>query len=799
MKSSIFYLPFLLLALQALLPLSAQIAWSSDYVYYGKGGQLTYTPDEEGNVIPDFSNVGYMYGDEAIPDIPVVIEVSPADGDDGAVIQAAIEALYSQTPDAGGFRGTVLLKKGNYEISGQININRSGIVLRGEGQDENGTILTATGTDDRPLVVAGGSASLVVDYGSKVSVAEDFVPLGRKFVKVSNSSTFSVGELIAVYRPGTEEWISDIRMDQISNYIDGTPSTQWSPSTYSFYFERRITRISGDTLFFRNPLVMALDKKYGGGSVYKVSFNRLEKIGIENLCLKSVYASETDEAHSWTAVQFRNVENGWARDLSSWYFAYACVSVGREAKFISVLDCSCFEPKSIITGERRYSFYCEGQMNLFQGCRTTEGRHDFVTGSRVCGPNVFSRGTSRSAYNDIGPHHRWAMGSLYELIDTDSEINVQDRDNMGSGHGWAGANQVFWNNRGSSSICQSPWASAKNYNFGFIGTKDAGYRPDRPDGVWVGHNRSGIFPESLYEAQLDERLNGTVVFSVFSEMEAVNDTSFLITYNLAVEPQDILPASFTVSGTAGLENQPFTVELADDYTVLLRFADPGILPSLSTIIVTSSLHSASGLELTGLTSSFYTEPDKRPVVSGPGLTVNNEDGSFVVAKSTKTGTVYIIRMGEDLSSVEAFESAVSLSRGARASITTPNVSVPIYTKGLMGGFYYLFAVDEVGRISAPGDELVNILETGPVNDLDPEKISAFSISVTDGLMHIIPGNDEGVYFTSVYDLNGRELYRSGAVAGEQHIRLTNSYWLYVIRISSGQKVFTYKIPDLYHH
>jgi hypothetical protein len=466
-----FLLVFTWVCIQSSIIIAQQTGWSTDYAYYGKGGKLTYTPDDLGNIIPDFSNVGYQYGDTDIPDVPVKVEVTPVDGDDGATIQAAIESLYDVTPDANGFRGAVLLKAGTYEIAGQLTISKSGIVLRGEGQDDNGTVLIAAGTGDRVLVDISTSASLVTDKATKATVAEDFVPLGRKYVVVGDASAYSAGDDIALYRPGTDNWISDLKMDQISDDSDGLPSTQWSASSYNFYFERKVTRVNGDTIFFRNPVVMALDKHYGGGYVYKSSFNRLENIGIENICFKSEYASETDEDHSWTAVQFNNVENGWARDLTSWYFAYSCVSVESGARLISVLDCSCFEPKSIITGGRRYSFYCTGQLNLFKGCQATEGRHDYVTGSRVCGPNVFTQCTARNAYNDIGPHHRWAMGTLFDVIDTDGEINVQDRDNMGSGHGWSGANQVFWNCEGASSICQSPWVSAKNYNFGWIGDK----------------------------------------------------------------------------------------------------------------------------------------------------------------------------------------------------------------------------------------------------------------------------------------------------------------------------------------
>jgi len=46
------------------------------YVFYKEEGKLTYTPDTMGNVISDFRNPGYRYGDVLIPDIHFSAEVS---------------------------------------------------------------------------------------------------------------------------------------------------------------------------------------------------------------------------------------------------------------------------------------------------------------------------------------------------------------------------------------------------------------------------------------------------------------------------------------------------------------------------------------------------------------------------------------------------------------------------------------------------------------------------------------------------------------------------------------------------
>ncbi|MGF7139448.1 hypothetical protein [Roseimarinus sediminis] len=737
---------------------SAQNQWSTDYVYFGKGGKLCYTADELGNVIPDFSHVGYRFGDENIPDVPVVLEVSPLDGDDGASIQAAIEAMYNIEPDASGFRGAVLLKKGEYQIEGQLKIEKSGIVLRGEGKHENGTILWATGTNQRSLLVVGNNTSLQIDKNTGVDVIENYVPVGRQYLLVENASAYKAGDLIAIYRPGTNAWISAIKMNQLSEGSAGDPTQQWTAAAYDLYFERQLTRVHGDTLFFRNPVVMALDKNFGGGQVFRASFDRLENIGIENMVFKSEHTSETDEAHAWTAVEMNEVQNGWARNLQSWYFAYASVSLKRDAKMISVIDCASYEPKSIVSGGRRYSFYCEGQLNLFKGCEATEGRHDYISGSKVCGPNVFTQSKARNAHNDIGPHHRWAMGILFDQIDTDNEINVQDRDDMGSGHGWAGANMVFWNCKGSGSVCQSPWASAKNYNFGFIGRKLNGYRSNRPDGVWLGNNRPGLFPASLYETQLDQRLNGSTVFSAYSALEQLNDSVFLMQFNLPLDLATVVEGNFQIGGTAGIEDHEYSVELYNEYTVKLIFPALGLLPSLSVISINANnVLSESGLSINGLNSSDFLVPDERPVVEGAELSTNNEAGSFAAAKSSKEGFIYLILMGEPVDAVDDFEQAVNNARAAKAEVSRVGVSVPIYTRGLRGGVYRYYAIDTDGRISAPSNHVVIINETGPVTSVKHKEMLEMNWFVQNGQLNIQPANDNENYHMAVYDTSGKKI------------------------------------------
>jgi hypothetical protein len=154
---------------------------------------------------------------------------------------------------------------------------------------------------------------------------------------------------------------------------------------------------------------------------------------------------------------------------------------------------------SQITGGRRYSFNINGgQLILVQRCHARNGRHDFVTGAKVAGPNVYLDCTAEKTHSDAGPHHRWAVGVLYDNVSTDGDLNVQNRGNMGTGHGWAGANHVFWNCEARKIICQRP-PTANNWAIGCLTEKHAG------DGTWESIGIPAL-PGSLYRAQLAERL-----------------------------------------------------------------------------------------------------------------------------------------------------------------------------------------------------------------------------------------------------------------------------------------------------
>ena len=459
------------------------------------------------NLMIDFSHAGYMGGGIAIPWVPVVktLDPDPNIADDYVRIQAAINDIADPSSpdyvplDANGFRGAILLRAGTYNVSQTLVINDSGIVIRGEGQHAGGTVIRFTANIQDNLFHFLGNGGWTKDTSSEVDIIEYetgdvLIPSGARSFNVSNSNNFQLGDRIIVNRTPNQAWIDLLDMAQYG----------WTFGAYSAQSPRTIVDITGNTITVDAPLVHAIESRYGGGTVYKYSFNSIQQVGIERLRLESDFAGETDENHGWNAVLFQRVENAWARQVTAKYFGYSCVNVDERSQYVTVEDCAQLDPKSLISGGRRYSFNIDDStFILVQRCYTREGRHDFVTGSKPDGPNVFLDSLAVNAYSDIGPHQRYAIGLLFDNV-KGKQINVKNRGSAGSGHGWAGAQTVFWNCYATDSfICDAPEA-AMNFSIGSVGSNNSGTLT----GIWESAG-TPVEPSSLYLQQLTDRLGNS--------------------------------------------------------------------------------------------------------------------------------------------------------------------------------------------------------------------------------------------------------------------------------------------------
>jgi hypothetical protein len=75
--------------------------WQSKLVQVDNKGNISYQPEENGFVIPDFSAAGYRGGGVALPNLKVVHTISAIDGDNTAHIQAAIDKVGAMPLERG--------------------------------------------------------------------------------------------------------------------------------------------------------------------------------------------------------------------------------------------------------------------------------------------------------------------------------------------------------------------------------------------------------------------------------------------------------------------------------------------------------------------------------------------------------------------------------------------------------------------------------------------------------------------------------------------------------------------------
>jgi hypothetical protein len=492
---------------------SADVAVST-LVQPGKDGRLVYRPySERGDTIPDFSNCGYAGGGVPIPVVGIAVVLSPLAGsaDDRERIQAGLDQVARRPVNALGWRGAVLLKRGTYRVADTLRIETSGVVLRGEGADERGTVLLATGRKAYTVIRVAGRNGIRAVPGTRQRIVDAYVPVGAHQLGVSDASRFKAGDAILVIRHGNAAWIHEIGMERIQPRPDDPRSThQWSP--FDLTFDRTVRSIEGNCVTIDAPITCAIDERWGGGEVCRGDDSgRIARVGVEDLRGVSEFDRRqkarqgrneyfSDESHAEYLVQFDNVASVWARNVATRYFAQGVATIDDGSKWVTVQDAAAIDPVSLLTGGRRYAFNIEGQLNLVERCTAKGARHAFIVGSRVAGPNVFLECRAEENYATSEPHHRWSVGGLYDNVV--APIAIQDRQYLGSGHGWAGANYVVWNCAGSL-VCQQP-PTAQNFAIGLIGTKQRGAFP-RPDGWWESLGRH-VTPRSLYRAQLAERL-----------------------------------------------------------------------------------------------------------------------------------------------------------------------------------------------------------------------------------------------------------------------------------------------------
>ncbi len=456
--------------------------------------------------LPDFSFAGYRGGGVALPTAEVKITLRSSSGDDRARIQEAIDKVSALPIDAYGLRGAVRLGAGTYVVSDTLYVRASGVVVRGEGQGEDGTVLVFTKQEKADLLIVEGSGDAFPQISDATRIRSSYVPVGSLQFDVESSAEFSVGQATGILRTPNQHWIDALNMGQWG----------WTIDQYRIHQERRIVAIDGNTITIDAPIVDTIEDRFGGGEVFRADLSgRVTEVGVEDLRLVSEYDGDEDEKHGWNAIRFDRVQDSWVRRVTVKHFGYSAVHI-RKSSFNTVEEVAMLEPISKVEGGRRYSFVVTGGTgNLFQRCYSAYSRHDFVVQARLAGPNVWLDCYAHNSFTDQGPHHRWSAGSLFDNIRA-NYLHVENRQDSGTGHGWAGAQTLFWNSFATGFRVFAP-LGAMNWTIGGVGERQEGkWTNDEALGWWESHGNP-VNTRSLYLQQLQDRLGEEAVSNITTD------------------------------------------------------------------------------------------------------------------------------------------------------------------------------------------------------------------------------------------------------------------------------------------
>ena len=495
---------------------SIQAQYESSILFHNNSDQLVYVSDTDGNHIPDFSYVGYKNGEEVLPNVAVVRQISPVAGDNTAHIQAAIDEVEALSLNANGHRGALLLSPGEYSVSGELIINSSGVVLRGSGDGEDAalnTIIIGAGNipDERTLIRIGtnnksGFGGQVA--GTRQDIVSPYIPAGSRTIEVADASVYNIGDNIIIKHPSTAAWI-----EAVDNGGVGTDAP-WEPNTINLVFNRHITSIEGNKIQVATPIYDVLDRSLSQSYVYTYNGNsQLKECGIENLRIFVESSGVTGRDHVKVGINMIGVDNSWVQGVTILRVSDQGVKFD-EATRCSVIDTKVLDMHGPISGGWRYNFEVTDFCNniLFENCVASNGRHTFVAnGASDVNGIVFTNCSSSGDYTRSESHRRWGQGILWDNITwtntntTGGILGLHNRGSYGTGHGWTVTNGVAWNiDAPSNQIAIQKPPIGQNYAVGCDATVDGDGPFSHPAGYIEGTGED-LLIQSLYLAQLEDR------------------------------------------------------------------------------------------------------------------------------------------------------------------------------------------------------------------------------------------------------------------------------------------------------
>lgn len=310
----------LLLAQTALLP--AQKAMQEEKTssrLWGENGELW---DPRGR-LPDFSYAGYDAGNSSIPVFTNVVNVLDygAIKDDTISDVSGILDAIAAAPES----SVIYFPAGKYVIDTTLLINKSKLVLKGDGDHEGGTVFylpnsatEANGTYQGSYS-AGDYGHLIKFYGGFLgarSLIVENADRGDRTVTVDDPMDLKVGDVIAINATGDNPANGELWHEYHNNQSKNWDCTEvWATGNGGSMFHR-IERIEGNLITFQEALRLKIKPSWNM-KIYTQTPG-LENVGFEDIRVEFIETEHTGhlDEPGYNAIQFNHCRDFWCRNVS---------------------------------------------------------------------------------------------------------------------------------------------------------------------------------------------------------------------------------------------------------------------------------------------------------------------------------------------------------------------------------------------------------------------------------------------------------------------------------------------------
>lgn len=499
--------------------------------------QAFYTGSEE-NVLLDFSYAGCMHGETAPPDVYslgyTVFNVCdygavPDDGkSDRQAFLAAVEAAKAKSG------AIIYFPEGEFELHAEsddeknysegIIITRGNLVLKGAGRDKTTILMTAPNIPATPEIMYSSDVLINIKHNSglaDLTTVTANAAKGSFSVEVASTAGLKTGDWVCLSLVNNDaelvlqELGSQERFDNVNK-----SGYQIVTEGITIYDYHQIASVSGSRVTFAEPLMHAVESKWG----WKIQkYNHYENVGVEDITFKGNAKADFKHHGSWEddgafkPINLMRMTNSWMRRVRF-------TDVSECSSIVNCANVSVYDVE--ITGNRGHSaIRSQGSSRVFIG----------KVSDKTSGPSVANAlniiegagqyhavGVSKPSMGTVLWRNSWGKDSNFESHATQPRATLFDccRGAFLSSRQGGDSNQMpnhlddltIWN---FNETVPEPgnyisWWNYSSLYWKFLPPTIVGYAGQvkfDPESVKLDENHgSNVYPESLYEAQLQNRL-----------------------------------------------------------------------------------------------------------------------------------------------------------------------------------------------------------------------------------------------------------------------------------------------------